>query len=175
MNKKGGVGWFLIIIVVLLGLVWYSGTKLTSFSKGVEVVEDLDIEKYMGEWKEIGSNPAWFQKGLSNVTANYTLYADESIGVLNQGIKNNGDIKIKYGAAEVFSPGRLKVSFFILSKSDYNILYVDEFYSYALVGGGKPGYLWILSRTGELDDRVIDGLLEIAKEQGYEVDKFNKN
>jgi lipocalin len=172
LNKKGGIGWFLIIIVVVLGLVWYSGTKLTSFSKDVEVVEDLDVEKYMGEWQEIGNIPTWFQRGLSDVTATYTLRDDGSIGVLNQGVKADGEVKARYASAEVFGPGRLKVSFFPLSKADYNVLYVDEFYSYALVGGGNSKYLWILSRTGELDQRVIDGLLAVASEQGYKVDKF---
>ena len=172
MNRKGGFGWMLIIIVVVVGLSWYLSSNLSKFSEGVEVYDDLDVEKYMGDWYEVGSIPVWFQRGLSDVTASYTLYSDGSVGVLNKGVKSNGVVKAKYASAEVFEPGRLKVSFYPLIKGDYNVLYVDEFYSYALVGGGNPNYLWILSRTKELDDRVVSGLLDLAGEQGYNVGDF---
>lgn len=172
MDKKGRFGWLLIMLVIVVAVIWYAGSKLSSFSKDVEVVTDLDVEKFMGEWHEVGSIPAWFQRGLSDVTATYTLRSDGTIGVLNQGVKKNGEVKARYASAEVFESGRLKVSFFPLMKGDYNVLYVDEFYSYALVGGGNPKYLWILSRTPGLDERVISGLLEVAEEQGYSVDRF---
>lgn len=85
---------------------------------------------------------------------------------------NSGEVKSIEGSAFIFAPGRFKVGFFPFIKSDYNVLYVDEFYSYALVGGGSPRFLWILSRTPELDGRVINGLLDRAEKQGYKVDNF---
>ena len=36
--------------------------------------------------------------------------------------------------------------------SDYNVLMLDNMYRVALVGSGSPGYLWILSRTPQIDD-----------------------
>ena len=167
--------WVIILIVVLVvGGFWLHerNTNLTSFSEELEVVEDLDIEEYMGAWHDVASIPNRFQRGLTDVTATYTLKDDGSVEVYNRGITPAGNEKDITGKAEVFSEGRFKVSFFPLIKSDYNVLYVDEFYTYALVGGGNPNYLWVLSRTPELDERALQGLLDLAEEQGFNTNKI---
>ena len=51
---------------------------------------------------------------------------------------------------------------------------MDNDYQYALIGGGKPRYLWILSREKSLNNEIYDKLVQIAKEKGYETDKFKK-
>ena len=53
--------------------------------------------------------------------------------------------------------------------SFYNILFVDDNYQYALVSGNSKNYLWILSRTPELDKNITDKLIDIAKENGFNV------
>ena len=170
--------WLIVLLVFLVIIgAWLHdrNTTLTEFSESVEVIDDLIIEEYMGVWYDVASIPNRFQKGLTNVTATYELREDGSVRVFNAGIKPDGAISDIEGEAEMFSEGRFKVSFFPLVKSDYNLLYIDEFYSYALVGGGNPDYLWILSRTPKLDERVIQGLLDKAEKQGYNVDKMENN
>ena len=66
----------------------------------------------------------------------------------------------------------LKVSFFPGIYSDYRILALGENYEYALVGGDKDIYLWILSRTPDLDEDIIKDLIQVAKDKGYRVDKI---
>lgn len=172
MKEKGSWKPWVLLVLVIVGFVWwYTSNNLTGFSESVET-RVVDWDRYSGKWHEVGSNPTWFQRGLTDVTAEYVLLDDGKVKVINSGVDPRGNLKQVEGKAEVFSEGRLKVSFFPFIKSDYNVLYVDEFYSYALVGGGNPRYLWILCRVPDLDGRVVEGLLDIAKKEGYEVDKF---
>lgn len=49
---------------------------------------------------------------------------------------------------------------------------MDDDYQYALVGGSSENYLWILSRTPNLDKTILDKLINIAKEEKYNVNKI---
>ena len=69
-------------------------------------------------------------------------------------------------------PAHLEVSFFLFFYSDYNVMMIDDDYQVALVGSKSPKYLWILSRTPEVSDKVIDHVLEEASRRGYDIDSL---
>ena len=70
-------------------------------------------------------------------------------------------------------PGELEVAFFLNFYADYNILELDTVnYSYALVGSASDKYLWILSRTPQMDTDVLTKLLEKAANRGYNTSKI---
>ena len=64
---------------------------------------------------------------------------------------------------------RLKVQFFWPFKGDYQIIALDENYQYALVGSKNRKYLWILSRSPEMEDGLYTDLKKHATEQGFDV------
>lgn len=154
----------LFIVITIYGV--YNYHYPNAFSRFVEVQEDIDLDSYTGLWYDVYSLPVRFQDGLTNVTANYTLDND-SVIVYNQGFREDGSVDSIVGKARVIGDGRLKVSFFPLIWSDYNILFTD--YNYAVVGGGSPNQLWILSRTPDIENNKLEELLSIAEEQGYRV------
>jgi lipocalin len=49
---------------------------------------------------------------------------------------------------------------------------LDEDYQYALVGSSSDNYLWILSRTPEMQKAQLDGLLQKIIQRGYDVSKL---
>ena len=61
----------------------------------------------------------------------------------------------------------MKVSFFSEVESDYKILYVDQYYNYAVIGGEDKNSLWILSRFPFINYIVLDLLIDIATSKGY--------
>jgi len=63
----------------------------------------------------------------------------------------------------------LKVSFFGPFYGGYNVIALDENYRYALVCGPNRSYLWILSRTPQLDAAVKEELVQKARENGFAV------
>jgi len=140
----------------------------------LEVVPHVELEKYLGKWYEIAHLPAKFQEGCNETTATYTLSKDGSISVLNQSIKN-GKTKQAKGKAKVVdkkSNAKLKVTFFWPFYGDYWIITLGNDYDYAVVGTPNRKYLWILSRTPQMDDKLYSRLIEYAKSKGFDVDKL---
>jgi apolipoprotein D and lipocalin family protein len=145
------------------------------------IVRSFDPAQYLGTWYEIARLDNRFEKGLEQVTANYTLQADGSIKVVNRGFDpQKKDWSEAVGKAKFIDPanadgsrtGRLKVSFFGPFYGDYNILIVDKpYYNYALVSSGSE-YLWILSRTPQLTYPIKQHLIARAKELGFATEKL---
>jgi apolipoprotein D and lipocalin family protein len=142
----------------------------------LEVVPHVELKKYLGKWYEIAHLPAKFEEGCNETTAIYTLLKDGSISVLNQSIKN-GKIKQAKGKAKVVdknSNAKLKVTFFWPFFGDYWIIKLGNDYDYSVVGTPNLKYLWILSRTPQMDDALYSQLIEYAKSKGFEVNKLIK-
>ena len=47
-----------------------------------------------------------------------------------------------------------------------------ENYEYSLVGGGSDDYLWILSRTPEVDGTTLNKILDEAIRRGYDTSQL---
>lgn len=149
-----------------------------------QAVNQVDIQKYGGKWYEIAHLPMYFQrKCVSNITAQYSVNADQTIGVLNSCRIGNGEMISSEGVAYSQNQGnsKLKVSFLPtglrwmpLTKGDYWVLRVDPEYKVALVGGPSNKYLWILSREPQLDEATYQSYLDTAKHYGYDVTKLIK-
>ena len=65
---------------------------------------------------------------------------------------------------------QLRVSFFWIFYSDYNILALGDDYDWALVGSHSHKYLWILSRTPHISEATKEHILGIARVRGYDTD-----
>ena len=135
-------------------------------------VKSVDLNRYLGSWYEIAKFDHSFERGLDYAMARYTLRDDGKIDVLNTGIKD-GRAKDAKGIAKTTGvPGLLRVSFFGPFFGDYRIMMLDENYQYVLVGGGTDKYLWILSRTPELDEATKSLILAEADRRGYDTGKL---
>jgi len=142
----------------------------------LEVVPHVELEKYLGKWYEIAHLPAKFQEGCNETTATYTLLKDGSISVLNQAIKN-GKMKQAKGKAKVVdknSNAKLKVTFFWPFYGDYWIIKLGNNYEYSVVGTPNRKYLWILSRTPQMDDNLYSQIIEYGKSKGFDANKLIK-
>ena len=142
----------------------------------LEVVPHVELKKYLGKWYEIAHLPARFQEGCTDTTATYTLSEDGSISVLNECIRN-GKVKQAKGKAKVVdktSGAKLKVTFFWPFYGDYWIINLGKDYEYAVVGTPNRKYLWILSRTPQIDDKLFSQLIESAKSKGFDVNNLIK-
>ena len=136
-------------------------------------VSKFDLSKYLGTWYEIARFDHSFERDMVNVTAEYLLRDDGMIDVINSGWKE-GKYKTAEGKAKQpdpsGDPGHMAVSFFLFFYSDYNVLMIDKDYTVALVGSKSPKYLWILARTPEVSDEVLDLFVEEASLRGYAAD-----
>ena len=143
---------------------------------GASAVKPFDVKRYAGKWYEIARLDFKYEKGLNNVTADYSLKDDGKIKVVNRGY----DVKKKkweeaIGKAKFVDAkdeAKLKVSFFGPFYSGYNVIAIDPDYQYALVAGESLKYLWLLSRETTMPESVKTEYLDKAKSLGYKVDEL---
>ena len=157
--------------LILCSLLLFLGACTTP-PKGVEPIAGFDVERYLGTWYEIARLDHGFERGLTQVTAEYSPRDDGGINVTNRGFDAEaGEWKEAEGRAYfVEGPdiGQLKVSFFGPFYGGYTIVELDkDNYQYALVSGPTRSYLWILARSAGLEQSVIDRLVGRAEELGF--------
>lgn len=132
----------------------------------------IDLNKYLGKWYEIARLDHSFERDMQRVMAEYVLMPDGKIKVINTGYRD-GKFKESIGKAKLTeTPGLLRVSFFMNFYSDYRVLMIDKDYNYVLVGGNSPKYLWILSRTPQLDATTLQKIIDVAEDKGYDTENL---
>lgn len=142
----------------------------------LEVVSAVDLSRYAGRWYEISRLPNRFEKKCADsVTATYTLRSDGKVDVVNRCRKTNGKYTTATGKAKIVDKktnAKLKVTFFWPFYGDYWILDLGPNYEYAVVGSPDRDYLWILSRTPQLDEQLYERLLSEMEKRGFATDKM---
>jgi apolipoprotein D and lipocalin family protein len=138
----------------------------TGLPDGVESVDAVDPERYLGTWYEIVRLDHSFERGLTDVTATYGKREDGGISVVNRGYDaDEGKWSQAEGRAYPLQEGdwsQLKVSFFGPFYGGYNIIALDDEYNWAMVVGPNRGYLWILARQPSLPEDVLTRLVAHA-------------
>ena len=146
----------------------------------LQTVPSVDLERYLGKWYEIASFPQRFQKGCTGTTAEYSKRDDGDIRVINTCFKPNLEgakkqIEGKAWVADKKTNSKLKVQFFWPFSGHYWIIELDEAgYSYAVVGAPNRKYLWILSRTPQIEESLYQNLVQKAQAKGFDIGKLNK-
>ena len=163
--------------IFIAGLAFCALTACLGVPEGATPVKGFELERYLGTWYEIARLDHSFERGLDNVTAQYSLREDGGVRVINKGFERS---KGKWSEAEgkaffIAEPsvGQLKVSFFGPFYGAYNVINLDkEAYQWSLVAGPDTNYLWILSRTPVMDKAIVDQLLAQAKSLGFNTDEL---
>ncbi len=164
-----------ILLLLIIPLFATCQSQNTMIDK--TVVKELVLEKYLGTWYEIARYDHSFERNLVGVTATYSMREDGMIKVVNAGYKKTLDGKRSeaIGKAKIPNseePSKLKVSFFWIFYGDYFVLELDPDYQWAVIGSSSDKYLWILSRTPQMDADLYQGLLDGLTGRGYDVSRL---
>jgi apolipoprotein D and lipocalin family protein len=162
---------------LFLGVVSLFLSGCLGMPDSVAPVKEFELDKYLGKWYEIARLDHSFERGLEQVTAEYSLREGGGVQVKNRGFskKNN-----KWSEAEgkAFfvgkeSEGYLKVSFFGPFYGSYVVFELDkDNYQYAFVSGPNTSYLWLLSRTPTVEEDLLSQFVMKAEKSGYETEKL---
>ena len=149
----------------------------------VKTIPSLDVQRYMGTWYEIAKYPNWFQrKCASSTKAVYSSRTDGTLKVMNSCKTAEGELTEAEGTArqigakdspklEVrFAPAWL--SFMPMVWGDYWVIDLDSQYQVAVVSDPRREYLWILSRTPQLDKKVYEDVLQRIQNQQFDIRKL---
>ena len=140
----------------------------------IQPVQSFELDRYLGTWYEIARLDHSFERGLSNVTAEYRLRDDGGVMVLNRGFSAETQAWKEAEGRAYFvndpSEGYLKVSFFGPFFGSYVVFELDQAdYGYAFVSGPNKDFLWLLARTPEIDDEVREKFEALALKHGFDL------
>jgi len=160
-------------ILLLLLLSQFCDCQSLRGSKLPDVVNELDVKKYLGNWYQIYGAPTnvIFQGYGTCLTAQYGLLGDGSVSVLNSQINSNNDLEQILGYAyytNTSEPGKLTVHLDgVPVDSPYWVVklgeVVNEQYQYSIISVPSGISLWVLARDIEnfynkYDEEVKDYL-----------------
>jgi apolipoprotein D and lipocalin family protein len=167
-----------LIVVSAIALTFLAGIVAVDRKSELEVVSAVDLSRYAGRWYEIARLPNRFEKKcMDSVTATYSLRSDGKVDVVNRCRKANGEYttaKVKAKIVDKKTNAKLKVTFFWPFYGDYWILDLGPDYEYAVVGAPDRDYLWILSRTPQLDEQLYQQLLTKMAARGFETQRMSR-
>jgi apolipoprotein D and lipocalin family protein len=158
----------------LLPLLVLTGCGTLMPLEPLNVVEQVDVQRYMGKWYEIARYPNFFQgTDCAGTTAEYTLLEDGRVQVVNRCFEGglNGPEQTIEGTARVVDTetnAKLKVNFFGPFEGNYWIIDLGEDYQWAVVGDPTRTFLWILSRTPTMDETTYNDILSRLPDKLYD-------
>jgi apolipoprotein D and lipocalin family protein len=152
-------------------------TGCVGIPAGVTPVDGFQLDRYLGQWYEIARLDHSFERGLTRVTATYSLRSDGGVKVLNRGFSEKEkawkEAEGKAYFVDSADRGYLKVSFFGPFYGSYVVFDLDhENYQYALVCGPNKSYLWMLARSPEVPDSLKESLTVKAAALGFDTGKL---
>lgn len=143
------------------------------------LAEDVDIERFMGDWYVIANIPTAIEKGAHNAVESYRLDEDGTIATTFTFRKNGFDGEEKrYTPRGFVREGNGNavwgMRFIWPVKADYRIAYVDPAYTQTVIGREARDYVWIMARTPQVPDADYERLVAFVAGQGYDVAQLQK-
>ncbi len=147
--------------------------------KPLPTVQHVDLPRFMGDWYVIANIPTFIEKGAHNAIESYKLDADGTIAVTFTFRADAFDGKLKQYTPRGFvrdtqSNAIWDMQFIWPLKTDYRISYLAPDYSQTIISREKRDYVWIMARTPGISDTDYQQLLNIIREQGYDVARVQK-
>ena len=164
------------MIKSILVFVWLLLSGCVGIPENIKPVTGFDVEKYLGTWHEIARLDHSFERGLTQISANYSKRDDGSIKVINRGYNaENNEWKEAEGWAyfvDAPTTAYLKVAFFGPFYGSYIVFDLGDNYQYSLISGPDKSYFWILARTSTIDEQLKEILVKKAQQLGFDTSKL---
>lgn len=166
--------WTFARACMLLVLALLVGCGSTAPPPGITAVAPFDAERYQGRWYELARLDHRFERGLTDVSAQYSLKPDGGVRVINRGYDVEDQRWREAEGRAVFTgpstTGSLKVSFFGPFYGGYHVAALDPEYRWAIVVGPDRDYCWILARDKRVNADTREMLATRVRDLGIDDD-----
>jgi apolipoprotein D and lipocalin family protein len=144
----------------------------------MDTVEQVDLERFMGDWYVIANIPTFLEKNAFNPVESYRLNPDGTVATtfaFNAGALD-GEQKIYQprGFIRDSSNAIWGMQFVWPIKADYRIVYLDQEYQYTVIGRTRRDYVWIMARAPQISAAKYLELTQFVATLGYDLDKLRK-
>lgn len=153
----------------------------TASAGPVTPVPSVDIQRYLGQWREIASIPQWFNVLCArDTTATYALNSDGTVNVVNRCASPINTTITARGRARVLDTqtnAQLQVTFVNAfgqwfypgpAEPNYVIIGLSPDYRWAVVGDPQRTSAFILSRAAALTPAERSTVLGILSANGFD-------
>jgi apolipoprotein D and lipocalin family protein len=164
----------LSVITALLGSMLMGAC---SSNPPLETVSNVDLKRFQGKWYEIAKLPRPTQADCYGTIAQYTQTSSTTMNFVHQCNLGSLSGPLHESSADAVvndtsATAKLSVNFGGGFYGDYWVIDLGENYQYAVVGHPTRQFLWIISRTPSLDQPTLDGILQRAKDKGFDVQQL---
>ncbi|MDG0972212.1 MAG: lipocalin family protein [Porticoccaceae bacterium] len=165
----------LLKIILVSGLLLIAGC---SSNRPMDTVEQVDLERFMGDWYVIANIPTFLEKNAFNPVESYRLNPDGTVATtfaFNAGALD-GEQKVYQprGFIRDSSNAIWGMQFVWPIKADYRIVYLDQEYQYTVIGRTRRDYVWIMARAPQISAAKYLELTQFVATLGYDLDKLRK-
>jgi apolipoprotein D and lipocalin family protein len=165
---------FRTITMAALVFTWWACIKMEQ----LQVVDDVDINRFMCDGYVIANIPTSIEKGAHNAIESYRLDTDGSIATTFTFRDNGFDGELKTYTPRGFvsdeSNAIWGMRFIWPIKADYRIIHLDETYSVTVIGRNKRDYLWIMARQPVIPEADYLEILGMLESVGYDTAEIQK-
>jgi len=143
------------------------------------LAQDVDLERFMGDWYVIANIPTFIEKGAHNAVESYRLAQDGTIETTFTFRADAFDGKQKRYTPRGFvreGSGNAVwgMQFVWPVKADYRIAWLDHGYTQTVIARQARDYVWIMARQPAIPDADYARILAFLEAQGYDVSKIRK-
>lgn len=170
LTRAGTVGGLAAATALAIRAIRYLGRPVGN-PRVPEPASPVDLERYMGLWYEQFRYDAPFEKGMDEVTAQYSLNANGTVRVINRGRNRHGKWTKRTATAHVAdhtTNAKLTVRFFGLLRGKYWVMDHAADYSWAIVGEPSGRFLWALTRDPQPTADLTNHLTTRIQALGYD-------
>lgn len=141
-------------------------------------VEDLDLERFMGDWYVQAHIPVGSEKNAYNGVESYALGDDgrvlTSYVFREGGFDGELEVMEPVGFVSKGSSAVWGMRFIWPFKAEYRVAYVDEAYTETIIARTKRDYAWIMTRDADISDERLERLEAALSDLGYDTDELRR-
>ncbi len=169
----------LLSAVALAGAA--GGGAASASAAPVTPVPSLDVQRYVGEWRQVASLPQWFEAlCVSDTVASYSRNDDGTVRVSNRCVGPAGANIVTRGRARVLDPvtnAQLQVTFvpgvgggwsYPGDRPNYIVIGLGDAYDWAVVGDPDRTSAFVLSRGSTLSAAQYGTVRAVLQANGFD-------
>ena len=165
--------------VALVTLVLLFGGSGCSTPMPLPTVQNVDLERFMGDWFVLAHIPAGIERKAYNAVESYALRDDGKIATTYAFRKGSfeGPLKEYQPVGTVRdreSNATWDMQFLWPFQAEYLIVELDDDYGVTVIGRSKLDYVWVMARTPEIAPVQWDALEAKLVDLGYDLTRLRR-